>query len=200
MNAFPKMLAHRRAPQQGAAMLVALMILIVVTIIGVAAMRSSVFNSKIATGARASTMAFQASESALAALFTEAADQNDANPDNALNVAIGQLSLGVFESVERCITVSDMSKPGACTASDRYDSAGLMQASYRLAVNPNPRVAPPSRDMNDGGQISRAGEGTTIFGDYQFVGVGHGRLDMLDVDQFNIQEFARRGIIPGDDL
>lgn len=186
--------------QAGVALVIALLILLVISIIGVVALRTSAFNAKISTSARGSALSFQAAESALAALFLEAADQSDADPGNVINVAIGQLGLGAITPVDRCVTKNDLHKPFACTAADSIDDRGLLQASSRLVVKPNPVLSPPTATDAGGDQISRAGEGSTIFADYEFVGVGRGSLDALNIENFNVQEFAQRGIVPGDDF
>lgn len=190
--------------QRGAALIIALLILLIISVIGIAAMRTSAFNAKISTSARGSVMSFQAAESALAALFLEAAAQSDADPGNVINIAIGQLGLGTLSEVHRCVTKDDLAKPAACGSTDFLDSRSLLQASSRLVVKPNPVLsAPTAAEVGSsvgGDQISRAGEGSTIFADYEFVGVAHGNLEALNIENFNVQEFARRGIVPGGDF
>lgn len=179
-------LAHARR-QRGAAMLVALMILVVVSIVGVVAMRGSGFNAAVATGARAAMMVFQAAESGLAVVFAEASGDVQGDGDNVFNIVSSQLSLGALESIERCITTDNPLKPGGCAANDRYDSAGQLQASSRLAVNPTPQ-GPCNTEL--GQQVSSVGS-EPIFSSYQFVAVGQGNMPAMGLTNHNVQEFTR---------
>ncbi len=192
-----------RRKQSGVALLVALVILLIVSLIGVTAMRSSILNQTIATNARASTMSFQAAEAALAALFTEASDEDAAGESvtNIFEIMGNQLSHGVMEEVERCVVADDaqLVKAGACSDGDRYDGAGFLQASYRLAVNPTPQII-GGEGGEGGSQISRSGEGGALYGSYQFTGVGHGAMPDMDLENFNVQEFSRRGLVPEDEI
>ena len=65
-----------RSAQQGVALFVALMLLVVLALMGVSAMRMSMFNARIATGAQLSAMTFQAAESSLASTYGEVTDTN----------------------------------------------------------------------------------------------------------------------------
>src|SRR5690606_21679302 len=51
--------------QQGAALLVSLIILVLVSLMGISALRSSVFSGKVATGVQADAMTFEVAEAAL---------------------------------------------------------------------------------------------------------------------------------------
>ena len=183
-----------KASQQGVALVVALLILVMISIIGVAAMRTSIFNAKISTSAQGSTMAFQAAESALAALFIEASEYNadEADDNNAIFVALRQLDFGTLAPIDRCVTTGNLFKPGACEDADSFDERGLMQASSRLVIKPG-TVPCGIGGGGEGSQVSTSGEGAgSVRGlDYQFVAVGHGRMEPLNIDNFTVQEFAR---------
>jgi type IV pilus assembly protein PilX len=183
-----------RSGQRGVALLVALLILVVISIIGVAAMRTSIFNTKISTSAQGATMAFQAAESALAALFIEASqfEGSEEAIDNVVYLALRQLDFGSITPIERCVTEQDLAKPGACGNQDFFDGRGLLQASSRLVIRP--KAVPCGMGMGGvGDQVSTSGEsGGMVRGlDYEFVAVAHGRLDALNIDAYNVQEFAR---------
>lgn len=60
--------------QRGIALLVALVVLIVVTLLGTAAMRSALFQSKVAVNAQASQLLFQGAESGLEIIASHAAN------------------------------------------------------------------------------------------------------------------------------
>ncbi|MFN3712595.1 MAG: PilX N-terminal domain-containing pilus assembly protein [Alcanivoracaceae bacterium] len=176
------------------ALLIALLILVVISIIGVAAMRTSIFNTKISTSAQGATMTFQAAESALASLFIEASnfEGTEEAVDNVIYIALRQLDFGTFSPVDRCVTKDNLFKAGACAANDVFDERGLLQASSRLVIRPK-TVPCGAAGGVVGDQVSVSGEsGGLVRGlDYEFVAVGHGRLDALNIESFTVQEFAR---------
>lgn len=181
----------RMNSQRGVALVVALLILVMISIIGVAAMRTSIFNAKISTSAQGSTMAFQAAESALAALFIEASEYSSAGAadTNVIFLALQQLDFGTLAPIDRCVTTGDLFKVGACQPADRFDERGLMQASSRLVIKPG--AVPCEGSGGEGTQVSTSAEGSSVRDlDYQFVAVGHGRMEPLNIDNFTVQEFA----------
>jgi type IV pilus assembly protein PilX len=184
---------HRQG-QRGVALVIALLILVMISIIGIAAMRTSIFNAKISTSAQGATMAFQAAESALAALFIEASQfsGDESSVSNVIYLALRQLDTGAFAPIDRCVTQDDLFKVGACAGTDRFDERGMMQASSRLVIKPG-TVPCGVGGGGEGSQVSTSGEGSgSVRGlDYQFVAVGHGRMDPLNIDSFTVQEFAR---------
>lgn len=64
---------HGGVAQRGVALLIALVVLIVVTLLGTAAMRSALFQSKVAVNAQASQLLFQGAESGLESITSHAA-------------------------------------------------------------------------------------------------------------------------------
>jgi type IV pilus assembly protein PilX len=180
--------------QRGVALLIALLILVVISIIGVAAMRTSIFNTKISTSAQGATMAFQAAESALATLFIEASEFEGSEEaiDNVIYLALRQLDFGAIAPIDRCVTKDNLFKAGACGANDQFDERGLLQASSRLVIKP--KAVPCGLGLGGvGDQVSSSGEGGGMVRglDYEFVAVAHGRLEALNIDSFTVQEFAR---------
>lgn len=180
--------------QQGMALLIAMIILAIISIMGIASLRSSIFNTKISTSSQAATMTFQASESALAALFQEASQyQGDGSTTtNIIHIALGQLNSGAIVPLDRCLTQTDLSKSGTCASTDFFDERKLIQSSSRIQVKTD--VVPCGIGSGgEGSQVSvSAGDSNTIRGlDYQFVGYGHGSMDSLGIDTYTVQEFAR---------
>jgi len=174
------------ARQQGAALLVALFILVVISIIGVAAMRTSIFNSKIATSAQAGTMSFQGAESALSAVFREATEVDMETPGHVIGAAIAQLGLGNIVEQNRCVVPDNLYKYGACDAVDFVDSRGLVQASSRTLVKGRTRA-------KLGEQVSIGG---TRFAYYDFMTVAEGNVGVMNVSNYNVQEYEIVGIVP----
>src|SRR5690606_17517971 len=107
-------LITRHHSQRGAALLVALMILVIVSILGVTAMKTSMFSSKIATGTQVDAMAFEGAESAVNEAFNYLANISDADLQPFLMA-------GLIE--QRCLVGGDTgAKPRACIAAERMDS------------------------------------------------------------------------------
>lgn len=92
------MSAHRRCGpprERGMALLIALIVLIVVSILGVAAMRVALFQSRVSVNSQTENLAFQAAESGLNAALTQARNQIGAavpilpsNPAHLFNMAV----------------------------------------------------------------------------------------------------------------
>ncbi|MCK0155200.1 PilX N-terminal domain-containing pilus assembly protein [Alcanivorax sp. S6407] len=119
-----------RASQRGVALVVTLLLLVVLALMGVSAMRMSMFNARIATGAQLSAMTFTTAESSLASTYNEVVDTN----------SIMLLSLLDGETVRRCQKANDAQANGTCAEADRFDSRGLLQAQSRtdqLGVSPD---------------------------------------------------------------
>lgn len=106
-----------RSSQRGVALVVALLILVMISILGISAMRTSIFNAKIAVGAQVGTMTFQAAESAIAAMYEEAMSDIK-QPGHVIAMALTQKSAGLIQIQDRCVTRADVSKPGLCAAGD----------------------------------------------------------------------------------
>lgn len=169
--------------QQGVALVVALMILVIISVLGISAMRTSMFSSKIALGAQVGTMTFQASESAIAAVYDEArGDVTD--PNNVLGRALLQKSLGVVEIQDRCVTKDDLYKPGICEDDDFMDSRDLVRAGSETIVKNQTQNVP-------GFEI-----GSWVY--YEFVTAAHAEMPAYNISNTNIQEFRR--IAPGGGL
>lgn len=115
-----------RSRQQGAVLLMSLIILIMVSLLGLSAMRASVFSNKVTTGIQADTMTFEAAETALSLTFRTLSDMTEE-----------ELTAAVIDgrSVEYCITESGITDD-ACTG-QAMDSRGLLQASSFAMHPPN---------------------------------------------------------------
>lgn len=183
-----------RSRQKGMALVIALVILAMISVLGIAALRASIFNTKISTSAQGSAMTFQAAESALAALFQEASQYqgSGSSTSNIIHIALGQLNSGSIAPIDRCLTQTNLFEKRACTTSDTFDERKLLQSASRLQVKKD--VVPCEIGSGgEGSQVSTAGgDSNTIRGlDYRFVGYGHGRMAALDIDTYTVQEFGR---------
>ena len=95
------------ANQQGVALIVALIILLLVSVLGLSAMRSSIFSAKVATGVQADAMTFEVAESGLAIGYrlVESLDRDAFY----LEIIESSGTLG-------CLTATGQLQNGSCTA------------------------------------------------------------------------------------
>ena len=182
MNAFRLVPRHG---QQGVALVIALLILVLISILGVSAMRTSIFNAKIAVGAQVGTMTFQAAESAIAAVYEEALS-DITQPGHVLGNALTQKSSGLIQIQDRCITRGDVKKPTLCAAGDFLDSRDLVKAESSTIVR--------------GGSSGLAGFEIGRWGKYEFVTVGRGEMPSFNTDNVNVQEFSRIAPMGGNEF
>lgn len=66
----PRNLSRAAGSQQGVALIMAMVILVILTMLGISAMKSSSLQLRMATGVQDNTMAFQAAESGLVEAFS----------------------------------------------------------------------------------------------------------------------------------
>ncbi len=183
-------LSLSRQRQSGAALLVSLMILLVISLIGVAAMKTSLFNTKISSSSQAAVMAFNGAEAAISAVLLEVRQDRDSRPNHMVSDLMLQIAQGSQAPVLRCYTDANMVKVGACAATDFMDSRGLVQA-YSSTV-----MTGVTSGSETGSQVSSSG-GTsgTRFGMYGFMTGAAGKVPVLNVEQFTVQEFATKALV-----
>jgi type IV pilus assembly protein PilX len=109
MMSINKLRTFNRLPrkQEGAALVVSLIILLVMTLIGVSSMSTSLLQEKMASNAQSSNITFQAAESAVGMLvrdIVEAGDQSDLN--EAMGAANGIGSLNVVDLEDPRVSTS----------------------------------------------------------------------------------------------
>lgn len=179
-----------RHNQSGAALVIALMILVIISIVGLTALRSSVFNTKISTMNQASTMSFQGAETAIAAVFDEAVNQSFKTPGHVVSYAVAELGFGNNVVINRCVTHGNLYLQRACTNNDFVDSRGLVQAGSRTMVKPTPRLK-----LNE--VITDNTGGSTTIRYYDFVTVADAYVPVMRMSNFNVQEFTTEALSTG---
>lgn len=174
--------------QRGAALLVALMILTVVSILGVTAMKTSMFNSKIATTAQVSAIAFDGAESAIAAVYDEAVYQPQSDPQFLIGALVTQYNIDTGTSivVDRCVGKNNVQELRACVGGETSDSRNLLQAGSRTVMK-GLATAPFLST------ISSAGGSSINFAWYEFMAVAEGDVEIFNVNRINEQHFAKLG-------
>lgn len=175
--------------QRGAALLVALMILSIVSILGVVAMRTSMFNAKITTTAQVSTITFDGAESALSAVYSEAVFIPQTDPTSIIFQLVNGYQDGVSVVVDRCVGkgAGELFMARACGANDVADSRNLLRAGSRTVMKGFSSAPYLS-------SISSTGGSNVNFVWYEFMSVGKGEVEVFNAEQINEQHFAKIGI------
>lgn len=176
MNGTP--LSHKR--QRGVALLIALFVLVIVSVMGITAMKTSMFSAKIATGTQIDAMAFEGAESAITATYLELANDDD---------VMQTLLLGGM--VSRCITMADRTAEGACVDGQTLDSRGLIVSESHSKVNGYAPI--------DGYQVGSSGGGAQLV-EYKIGILGDSELADLGVENHHMQEALKRALKPSSDI
>lgn len=158
--------------QRGSALIVALVILLMVSVLGISAMRSSIFSTKVATGVQADTMTFDAAESAIALSLKRLRGLDDS-----------ELSAAVLngEALQTCLLSDGTLKDGACGNSDRMDSRALLQAgSYMTHLQNNCRMV--------------SGSDVEIYRDYVIDILGESDMQSYGIEDHHLQEALKIGL------
>ena len=166
--------------QRGVALLVALLILVIVSLMGITAMKTSMFSSKISTGTQVDAMSFEGAESAVEDAFGYLYTMSSAQLQPFLN---GQV-------MERCLTASGVTL-SVCQNTDRMDSRGLVQAGSRTRQKGMQPVS--------GGKVSMTGSGSMIV-DYTFEIMGNSEIEQFEVDDHHLQQALKRGMVASSDF
>lgn len=176
-----------RSSQRGAALIVALLILLVISVIGVSAMRSSSFSAKMAMGTQLDAMAFEGAESAIDQTLTYLLGADGGN--GAMDELIRMMN---DETIVWCMTGNGYRSEKKCGTSDFMDSRGMIQAETRTTTTgftPAP-----------GNQVSSTGGGGVIFADFELSIQGNGTLPSVDLQNRHVQNALRRGMIPANEI
>lgn len=178
-----------RARQQGVALFIALMILVIISVLGIASLRTSATNARIATGIQVNTVSFQAAQSAINAVVNEMVGPTAGQAGNILNDMIAARGSGVVAIQTRCVTAADTAVAGACDSADSVDSKGLVKAGSRSILRKAMRPAP-------GWSLSGPGS----YGYNSIMVVGSGAVPSMGVSNLNVQELALLGPKPQGEL
>lgn len=166
--------------QQGAALVIALLVLLMVSVLGLSAMRSSVFSAKVATGVQSDVMTFEAAETAIVSAYQQLVALSNEQLYAALD---GQ-------AAEYCMKANGVAQ-GTCASSDRMDVRGLLQAesySYLDGFSAIPNS-----------QVSTTG-GAGVFVDYRINILGDSEMVSYNIENHHLQETLKRGIKPGAEI
>ena len=172
---------HSPQTQRGAALLVSLIILVMVSLMGISALRSSIFSGKVATSVQADAMTFEAAETALGVTFRSLSDLTGE-----------QLYTGLAGGVmERCIQHSNPDATGACAGNAFMDERGLLKAQSTSFL--------AGYAMRDGFAVGQTGT-SNIFVDYQINMLAESEMPTLNLENFHLQEALKFGILPASEI
>ena len=166
--------------ENGAALLIALFVLVIVSVMGITAMKTSMFSAKIATGTQIDAMAFEGAESAITATYLEFASDDD---------VMQALLLG--GTVSRCITMADRNAEGVCGDGQTLDSRGLIVSESHSKVNGYAPI--------DGAPVGSTGGGALQV-EYKIGILGNSELPGLGVENHHMQEALKRALKPSSDI
>ncbi|MCH8544755.1 MAG: hypothetical protein LAT61_14420 [Alcanivorax sp.] len=182
-------LSGRRLRQQGVALFVSLMILLIISVIGIAAMRSSTFSAKVAMGTQLDAMVFEAAESGIAVTMAHLVDLN-ASDDAEVFDEIAGLFNGL--TITWCIAASGELVLQSCGANQYMDARNALLVETRSrAIGFSPA---------SGNQISSTGGMGTIIGDFELLIQGNGSMPGYNMSNRHIQHALRRGMIPAQEF
>lgn len=168
----------RASSQRGAVLLVSLLILLMVSVLGISAMRSSIFANKVATGIQADAMTFEAAETAIAVAY------GGMLADTSL-----QTVFAPGHTTTNCITSSG-SSTGGC-GNTTFDNRSLLTAEAFTYFG-GYKALP-------GSQISTTA-GSNLFVDYKINILGQSTMPSYNIENHHQQEALKRGIKPGSEI
>lgn len=173
--------ARHTRQQQGIALFVALMILVIISVLGAAAMRSSITNARIITGIQAGEMSFQGAQTAINAVINEMVGSTAGQSGNILTDMINNRVAGKVVVYKRCVTASDTSVAGACTT-QFVDSRSLVRADSQSILEEDTLPAA-------GWALSGAG----MYAYHQIIVAGEGQVPSIGTSNTNVQKLALLG-------
>jgi type IV pilus assembly protein PilX len=109
-----------QASQKGVALFVALIILLVVSLAGVSAIKSGIFHGRMAFNSQAEEMTFQAAETAINTVISEAREKGEIASDIKNSVGAGTLN--------HCISKASRIDQKVCENTDTIDARSSLKA------------------------------------------------------------------------
>jgi len=171
----------QRKSERGAALLMALIILLMITLVGVSALKSGMFHERMAFNAQAEELTFQSAESAINAVISEAKSSG--------SVLTEMLEPGAV-AVVHCLSRASGLVEGDCDGDDTIDARESIQSNASSHFDAKKPLMNSDADY---------------FMDYQFATEGHGSFiqSSMPFSTTNYQEWRKIGPSSGqfsDDL
>jgi hypothetical protein len=192
-QAATKVIVRAGGSQRGVALFVALMILVIISILGMSALRTSVTNARITTGIQIGTLGFQGAQTAINGAIDEMTGPTAGQTGNLLTAMLTARTQGLVQIQYRCVTPSDLSVAASaapsCSATQFADSRDLVQAGSESILMQTMAPAP-------GWTLSGPG----AYGYNQIVVAGTGAVPSMGVTNTNVQNLALLGPKPQGEL
>lgn len=186
------MLAYRK--QQGAALFIALVILVIISVLGVTSLRSSSTDARVVTNVQAAAHSFQAAESAINEIISvmETKKQDSDSYGRIVSELVENRNL----VLKYCVTENGVKKntdgdpvSASCAADDFFDSKEIVQASARVGMQGN-MVPEAGWSLNS----------PVTFGRAPIIVVGEGDVPSLKVKKINVQKLGLFGLMNREEL
>lgn len=164
---------HFATRQQGAALIVALIVMALVSVLGLSALRSSMFSGKVATSVQADAMTYEAAETAINVTYNELDEMSDS--DITINLGDGDVYLG-------CVRNGSGNFGSTCGNNDRLDVRELLQArssSFKCGLS------------HVSGSSLRLG-----MVEHHVCIIGEGEFLTLNLENFHYLETVKLGLAP----
>lgn len=179
-----------RSRERGVALFVTLMILMVITIMGIAAMRLGLGQSVISRNSMASNIVFQTAESAINAVIEEALTCSDTNSCEKASNVIGGAMKGV--STVRCLTTAGV------VSVTGVDKCGYVESGVnKNYLDKNATIRAYAVTVMDGAAMVDGSDPSSMK-NLRFKTEATAEITSLSVSTTHVQEFTRAG--PGADL
>ncbi len=176
MTCYPEV---KKIKQTGSALIIALIVMVLVSVLGLSAIRSSNFSTKVATGIQADAMTFEAAETIIAATYSSLSVLDDS-----------ELYDDVEPGMQSCMTTDGL-VVGACGDNDLMDERGLIKGESLAYFDGYQAI--------EGHQVSVTGSGV-LFVDYKTNILSTSEMESFNIQNNHLQESLKKGLKAGSEL
>lgn len=180
----------KKYQQHGAALLVALVALLVISLIGISALKMSGSDSRISTSAQAKVHSFNAAESAINEIVNMLEYRitdltNNSSSEQILDNIIEEIGDDIWEF---CLKGTETTN-SACASSEYLDANKQVKSSAKVSLSQG-FLPMPGWSLN----------GSIVFGMKEMTVVGYGEVPSFEIKSVNVQGLGFRGPQDNTDL
>lgn len=169
----------KKFKQTGSALIIALIVMVLVSVLGLTAIRSSNFSVQVATGIQADAMTFEAAETIIASTYNTLSALDD-------NELYDELELGR----QSCMTKDGLAA-GVCGDNDFMDERSLIKGESLAYFDGYQAI--------EGHQVSVTGSGV-LFVDYKTNILSTSEMETFNIQNNHLQESLKKGLKAGSEL
>lgn len=175
--------------QTGAALFVALIVLVIIAFLGINALKSSSSDARVVTSVQAANISFNAAESAINKVI-HTMEQKEEDSDE-YGYIIKDIMLAPEQVLTYCIKNKGnlLESTGACGQTDWFDERKVVKAESKIKMSDS-FSPPPGWSLN----------GDVLFGMRNTIVVGYGEVPAVNVKKVNVQNLGVFGPMPAGDL